>query len=90
LGFTATAHVSVFPPSVVVTLIVAVPTDTGVTTPPLTVAIASSLLDQVTLLFVALLGSIIAFKVPAVPPATKLKVGWSNTTAVTAISDPPC
>ena len=47
---TVTAQVAVKPPSVVVTVIVAVPSATGVTTPFTTVATVSSLLLHVRLL----------------------------------------
>ena len=57
---TVTTHVSVNPPSTVVTVIVQEPTAAGVTTPEvLTVAIEELLLEYVTALFVALVGEIV-------------------------------
>ena len=57
LFVTVTTHVSVWPPSSVVAVIVAVPTAFAVTSPvPSTVAISLLLDVQVTFLFVALVG----------------------------------
>jgi len=65
-------------------VMVAEPTDTGVTTPADTVATAVSLLDQVTDLSVAFAGVTVAVRVPVSPPATRLRVAGLTETAVTA------
>jgi hypothetical protein len=84
-ALTVTAHVAVLPPSAVVTVIVAKPTATGVTTPLAeTVAIVVSLLVQATFVFVAFAGVIVGVNVPAVQPAVKLKVFGLRLTLVTA------
>jgi hypothetical protein len=81
---TVTAHVAVLLPSAVVTVMVAVPPPTAVTMPPLTVATALLLVDQVTFVLVALVGAIVGVRVPvAVPPTTKFRVVRLRLTAVT-------
>jgi hypothetical protein len=61
---TVTAHVSAYPPSDVVTVIVATPSETAVIMPLLdTVATVGSLLDHVTDLLVAFEGEIVAMSV---------------------------
>ena len=61
---TVTSQVAVFPPSTVVTVIVAVPAATPVTTPAAdTVAIFVLLDDQVTFLLVAFGGATVAVSV---------------------------
>jgi hypothetical protein len=73
----------------VLTVIVAVPAATAVTTPlPLTVAIAVSLLVQITFLFVAFAGVIVAVRV-SVPPGSRDSVVVSRLTPVTATSSFP-
>jgi len=65
---TVTEQVSVLPPSLVVTVIVAEPAATAVTTPSFaTVAFAGSLVDHVTALFVAFLGSTVGVRVADFP-----------------------
>jgi len=72
MGFTVTVQEAVLPPSAVVTVIVAVPTLTPVTTPPSdTVATAVLLLFHVTFLFVALEGVIVTVRY-SVPFTTRL------------------
>jgi hypothetical protein len=99
---TVTVAVAVFVPFVVslaVTVIVAVPTDTGVTVAlkpaePLTVATVATAvlpLDQVTAWFVALGGVMVAVKVPGAPPTiresvaglTVMPVTWTAAATVT-------
>ena len=64
MGITTTVAVAVCPPSTAVAVIMAVPTDTVVTTPVLlTVATAGLLLDHETLRFVALAGATVAVSV---------------------------
>src|SRR5690554_558209 len=83
---TVTVQVAVLLPSTVVTVIVAVPADSGVTTPFATVATVSLLVDQVTFLLAALTGVTVAFKVFVAPPAVSDNVLWSKLTPVTLIS----
>jgi len=67
-GLTVTVQVAVLPPSAVVTVIVAVPVVVpAVTTPPDTVAMELLLLLQLTLLFAALSGAIVAVRVSVLP-----------------------
>ncbi|MNC07390.1 hypothetical protein D3C75_549360 [compost metagenome] len=61
-------------PSLVVTVITALPSPTGVTTPFTTVATVSSLELQITSLSVALAGSIVAFRSPSASPAVNSSV----------------
>ena len=83
MGFTVTVHVAFLPPSDVVTVIVAVPTETAVTTPEEdTVATDGLFEDQVTDLFVALAGATVATSVP-VSPSTRTREVWSSVTPVT-------
>src|SRR5699024_4836189 len=82
---TLTVAVSVWSPSSVATIIVAVPSATAVTKPlELTVATASSVDVNVTLLFVALDGSIVAFNC-LVEPVSRLLVFGDTVTPVTLI-----
>ena len=59
---TVTLHVAVLLPSSVVTVMVAVPTLTPVTSPLLTVAIEASFVSHVTFLLVAFVGSTVAVR----------------------------
>ena len=61
------AHVAVFAPSSVFTVMVAVPAALAVTTPPSTVTTAVLLLLHVTFLFVALAGATVAVSVTFSP-----------------------
>ncbi|GHU98379.1 hypothetical protein FACS1894211_02030 [Clostridia bacterium] len=81
-AFTVTVQVAVLLPSVVVTVIVAVPAETAVTVPFDTVAI--ELLEDVQdiALFVALLGATVAVKVKSLPVVNVLFVSF-NVTPVT-------
>ena len=80
---TVTEHVAVFPPSAVVTVIVAVPGATADTTPALsTVATDGSSDEKVTVLFAAFVGNTVAVKNPFVPD-TRLSVVLFNVTSVT-------
>ena len=82
---TVTAQVAVFPPSTVVTVIVAVPTPTAVTSPEeLTVATDVSLEDQVTLLLVAVVGFIVAASC-VVPPVFNVIAVLLSDTLLTGI-----
>ena len=83
MSVTVTTQVSVNDPSVVVTVMVAVPSATAVTTPPTTVATEVSSLDQDTLLSVAFEGDTVAVNV-AVPSTSRAKVSLSRVTPVTA------
>jgi len=83
LGFTVILQEAVLPPSSVVTVIVAVPTLTPLTTPPVTVATAVLLLLHVTFLFAALEG-VIAELSSSVPPTTMLVDVLFKDTPVTA------
>lgn len=76
-------HVAVFPPSSVVTVIVAVPAATGETTPPETVTIALLLLVHDTFWFVAFVGAIVAVSVAVAPPTTKPRLVVLRLTLVT-------
>lgn len=83
-GFTVTSQVAFFPPSTVVTVMVAVPTVFAVMTPvEETVATAVLLEDQVTDLFVALVGVTTAVSV-SVSPTVMVRVVWFRLTPVTA------
>ena len=84
-GRTVTAQLAVFAPSEVVTVIVAVPAEIGVTTPPAeTVATAALLELQPTPEFVALVGLSVAVKVPVAPPAVSDRLVGLTVTPVTA------
>jgi hypothetical protein len=86
---TVIADVAVNPPLTVVTVIVALPAATLVTTPAVfTVAMAVLLLDQVTLLLVALVGATVAVNVVVEPTFTLAVVG-NTATPVTGTSVPP-
>ena len=75
LGLTVTAHVAVFPPSAVVTVISAVPTALAVTVPSFPTVATSSLLDfQVTFLFVALSGVTVAVSFSVLPTSMVVAV----------------
>jgi hypothetical protein len=63
LWVTLTAQLAVFPPSSVLTVMVAFPADTPATVPPATVATALLLLLHDTFLFSALEGETVAVKV---------------------------
>jgi len=71
--------VAVLLPSWVVTVIVAVPAALPVTVPPFTVAMPVLLLDQVTVLFVALLGATVATSVSDAPTLIEVTVLLSVT-----------
>ena len=74
-------------PSAVVTVIVAVPLATAVTLPFASTVATASLLDvQVTVLFVALAGETVAVIVPVAPPAVNVNVSLSTLIALTFIS----
>jgi hypothetical protein len=82
-GVTVTEHFAVLPPSLVVTVIVALPDFTAVTLPPEeTVATEVLLLVQLTSLFVALLGDTVAVRVSDAP-SCKVKDVLFNETPVT-------
>ena len=85
-SFTVTAHVAVFAPSTVVTVMVALPAATAVTT-PLSLTVATDSLSElhVTLLFVAFDGETVAVSA-AVPPMFRLTVSGDRLTPVTAIT----
>jgi hypothetical protein len=76
------------PPSTVAAVIVAVPTDTPITTPFATWAMAALLLLHVTFWFVALDGDIIAVKVSALPMESVVTV-LLRAIPVTATPPPP-
>ena len=79
-GITVTVQVAVKLPSAVVTVIVAVPTDTAVTFPcASTVAIAGLLLDHVTFWLVALAGAMVAIRVSLSPMGNVVDVLFSVT-----------
>ena len=82
---TVTSHVASKSPSSVTTVIVAVPADTAVTLPlALTVATSSSLLLQITFLFVAPVGFIDAVRV-SLSPSFNSSVSLSSVTPITSI-----
>src|SRR5659263_150546 len=81
---TVTVQVAVKLPCAVVTVIVAVPAATGVTTPPATVATAALLDDHVTILFVAYEGPTVAVIAPVAPPAVNAIVVGVTVIALTA------
>jgi len=82
---TVTAQLAFLEPSTVLTVMVAVPAATGVTSPAeLTVATEAASLDQVTLLFEALDGASVATSVLVPPPTSRLKVVLFRDTPVTA------
>ncbi len=85
-GATVTVQVASKLPSSVFTVMVAVPADSGVTTPFATVATVSLLDDHVTFLLAALAGVTVATKVSVAPPATSDNVPWSKLTPVTGTS----
>ena len=74
-------------PSSVVTVMVASPSATAVTTPSVTVATLSLLEDQVIFLFVALAGATVASRV-AFFPYFSSRVVLSSLTPVTAVVPP--
>src|SRR4051812_48771586 len=77
---TVTAHVAVFPPSTVVTVIVPVPAATAVTKPLLfTVAIDALLVLYVTFLFEALPGETVGVNCWVLPTASAAVVGLTVT-----------
>src|SRR5699024_4217177 len=85
LAVTVNAHLAVLLPSLVVTVMSALPALTAVTLPLLsTVAIAASDDANVTVLSVAVDGATVATKLP-VAPSSNDKVDLSNVTPVTAI-----
>lgn len=81
---TVTVHVAVLLPSTVLTVIIACPAASGVTTPFATVATVSLFDAHVTSLFVASAGNTVAVSVSAAPPAVNVKVSGSTVTSVTA------
>jgi hypothetical protein len=83
---TVTAQVAVNPPSLVVTVIVADPAATAVTSPDaLTVAIEVAELDQTTVLFVAFDGATVATRV-LVAPTARLRLLALRVTPVTGVT----
>ena len=77
---TVTALAASKPPSAVVTVMVALPADTPVTTPEgFTVAIPLSLDNQVTLLLVASSGKTAAVSIVVAPTSTDALVGLTDT-----------
>jgi hypothetical protein len=90
ISFTVTVQVAVLLPSTVLTFIAAVPGETAVTLPLLTVATDELLLAHVTAAFVALLGATVAISVSD-PPTECVSVDLFNDTPVTAtfLSPPP-
>ena len=87
-ALTVTAHVAVKLPSTVVTVIVALPAPTAVTSPVAdTVATVSSDEDQVTLLFVASSGATVAVNSKAAPPTVIEPVVGDTVTPVTGVLD---
>ena len=84
LASTVTAHVAVFPPSAVETVMVVVPGLSAVTFPSDTEATPASEDDQLTALFVALLGETVAVSV-SLSPSVKGRVDLLMLTPVTAI-----
>ena len=83
-SFTVTSHVAAFPAYSVLTVIVAVPGLTAVTTPSSTVATELSLLLQATFLFVALSGVTVAVRVTIFPTTISQEV-ISKVTVATGI-----
>ena len=80
---TVTAQVAVWPPSVVLTVMVALPFATAVTTPfASTLATPSSLEVQLTVWFVAVAGCTVAVRLP-VPPGFSVRVVGATLTDVT-------
>ena len=78
MGFTVTEQVAVLPPSVVVTVIVAVPAFFAVTTPEVETAATVVLFDdQLTVLSVAVLGEIVAVNCSWEPSAKDSEVLFS-------------
>jgi hypothetical protein len=71
---TVTVQVAVLFPSTVVTVMVAVPTAPGVTTPLATVATTGLLVDQLTAVLVALAGATVAVRVVVEEPAVRVRV----------------
>ena len=78
---TVTVHAAVLP-LVDVAVMVAVPAPTAVTTPSATVATSGSLVDHLTVLYVALSGETVAVSV-FVPPTVMVMVAESRVTLVT-------
>jgi len=88
IGFTVIVAVAVKFPSTVVTVIVAVPCPTAVTTPFDTVATAVLFVVQVTFWSVAVTGAMVAVKVVAAPSINVVAVGAIDTlVTATAVSD---
>jgi hypothetical protein len=86
---TLIAEVAVFPPSLVLTVIVAVPTALAVTSPvELTVAIVE-LLDQVTVLLVAFVGNTVAVSCCVLLIAVIVAEVGDTVTPVTTILETP-
>jgi hypothetical protein len=85
-GVTVRAQAAVYAPSCVVTVMVALPSDTAVTSPAFTVAMAVLLLSQVRALFVASGGATVAVRVAVAPGASPSTERSSDTplTATTA------
>ena len=73
---TLTAHSAFFPPSKVVTVTMALPAAFAVTKPVDETSTASTLVDQVTALFVALSGLTVAVNC-LVPPTERVILVWS-------------
>jgi hypothetical protein len=86
-ALTVTVQVAVIPPSTVLTVIIAFPAATALTTPVAeTVAIAVLLLLHVTFLFVALVGETVAINV-SVPPTVRLVDVLFKVTLATEIGE---
>ena len=83
-SYTVTSQSAVFEPSAVVTVILAVPAPTAVTTPFATVATAAALVDHVTFLLEAFVGATVAVRV-SVSLTIKGRVVLFKLTPVTSI-----
>jgi hypothetical protein len=79
---TVTIQVAVCPPSAVLTVIVALPGATAVTTPLFTVAMPEGLIDHVTFLLRASEGATVGVRVPVEPPTLRARVVLSSVTPV--------
>ena len=82
---TLTVKLAVLDPSIVVTVMIVVPAAKGVTTPFTTIATVGALDVQVTFLFVAFAGEIVAVKVLVPVPTLRFKLVGFRLTPVTGI-----
>ena len=82
---TLTVKLAVLDPSIVVTVMIVVPSANGVTTPFTTVATVGALDVQVTFLLVAFAGEIVAVKVLVPVPTLRFKLVGFRLTPVTGI-----